>query len=139
MRKTLIAAGLLAAVGALAGMANLARADPGCRPGRSGLAGAELHACLSLAEVRGVNREGGNVLTVRAIPRIGATALDRLGPGRQVWICDSDAVPGWTGIVYAEQAGQDCGVTSPVESPRPYEGTCREGWVASRFLAVIDG
>ena len=106
MRGSWIAAALLAAGFAMAGMVGNAGAQTGIRPVRIGLAGPELDACLSLAEVRGVDREGGNVLTVRAIPRIGATALDRLAPGRQVWVCDGDAMPGWTGIVYAEPPGQ---------------------------------
>ena len=138
-RSWIAAAALLAAGGALAGLAGMASAQTGTRPVRIGLAGPELDACLSLAEVRGVDREHGNALTVRAIPRIGATPLDRLAPGRQVWVCDSDAMPGWTGIVYAEQPGQECAVAAPVASPQSYAGPCRTGWVASRYLAVIAG
>lgn len=140
MRGSWIAASGALAVGvAMAGLAGNAGAQPGIRPVRIGLAGPALDACLSLAEVRGVNRETGNVLIVRAIPRIGAIPLDRLAPGRQVWICDGDAMPGWTGIVYAERPGQDCGVAAPVASPQSYAGPCRTGWVASRYLAVIAG
>jgi hypothetical protein len=138
-RSWIAAAALLAVSGALTGMAGQAGAQTGVRPVRIGLAGPGLDACLSLAEVRGVDRENGNVLTVRATPRIGATPLDRLAPGRQVWVCDGDAMPGWTGIVYAEQPGQDCGVAAPVASPQSDRGPCREGWVASRYLAVIAG
>ena len=120
-------------------LATAADAQQGRRPVRVGLAGNDLDACLSLAEVRGLDRNGDNVLSVRARPSRVAPALDRLGPGRQVWVCDADAVPGWTGIVYAERPDQDCEVGSPVASIRPYAGPCRQGWVASRYLAVIAG
>ena len=105
----------------------------------AGLAGSDLDACLSVAEVRGLDRNGDTFLSVRARPSRVAQALDRLGPGRQVWVCDADAVPGWTGIVYAAEPGQECNVGSPVATIRPYQGACRQGWVASRYLVVIAG
>ncbi|HTU13004.1 MAG TPA: hypothetical protein VMG08_19095 [Allosphingosinicella sp.] len=136
MRIGRIAAASLLLAGALpAG----AQPGQGVRPVRVGLAGPDMDACLSLAEVRGLDRNGDNVLTVRARTSRVAPALDRLGPGRQVWVCDGDAVPGWTGIVYAAEPGQDCNVGSPVPSIRPYAGACRQGWVASRYLTVIAG
>ena len=82
---------------------------------------------------------GDNYLAVRARPSRVAPELDRLTTGRQVWICDRDAVPGWTGIVYAAEPEQECNVGSPVPSPRAYGGPCRQGWVASRYLNVIAG
>lgn len=130
-----VAAGLLAA-GIAAGAA---QAQPGQRPVRVGLAGDDLDACLSLAEVRGLDRNGDNFLAVRATPTRAGRVLDRLGPNRQVWVCDRDAVPGWTGIVYADRPGVDCNVGSPVASIRPYRGPCRQGWVSSRYLVVIAG
>ncbi|HYD14480.1 MAG TPA: hypothetical protein VEC11_16660 [Allosphingosinicella sp.] len=131
------AAGAAAALAA----ATVAVAQPGqgIRPVRVGLAGNDLDACLSLAEVRGLDRNGDNFLSVRARPSRVAPALDRLGPGRQVWVCDGDAVPGWTGIVYAAEPDQECNVGSPVATIRPYAGPCRQGWVASRYLTVIAG
>lgn len=124
---------------ALLAAGSVALAQPGQRPVRIGLSGADMDACLSLAEVRGLAREGDNFLSVRARPSRVAPALDRLGSGRQVWICDSDAVPGWTGIVYAAEPGQECNVGSPVPAPRAYGGPCRHGWVAARYLVVIAG
>jgi hypothetical protein len=133
--RLIVAAGLAG----LAALATTAGAQQGQRPVRVGLAGSDMDACLSLAEVRGLDRNGDNFLSVRARPSRVAPALDRLGPGRQVWVCDSDAVPGWTGIVYAERPDQACNVGSPVASIRPYSGPCRQGWVVSRFLVVIAG
>lgn len=136
MKTTWIAVAALA--GALA-TAALAQPGQGQRPVRIGLSGADMDACLSLADVRGLDRNGDNFLSVRTRPSRVAPALDRLTTGRQVWICDGDAVPGWTGIVYAERPGQDCNVGSPVPAPRAYGGPCRQGWVASRYLNVIAG
>lgn len=120
-------------------MAAAAQPGQGQRPVRIGLSGADMDACLSVAEVHGLDRNGDNFLTVRTRPSRVAPALDRLGPGRQVWVCDGDGVPGWTGIVYAADPGQDCNVGSPVSSPRAYAGPCRQGWVAARYLIVIAG
>src|SRR5688572_21145707 len=78
-----------------------AQPGQGQRPVRIGLSGPDMDACGGVAEVRGLAREGDNFLSVRARPSRVAPALDRLGTGRQVWICDEDAVTGWTGIVYA--------------------------------------
>jgi len=128
---------MLAAVSAGVALATAAAAQPGQRPVRVGLSGPDMDACLSVAEVRGLDRNGDNFLTVRTMPSRVARALDRLGTGRQVWVCDGDAVTGWTGIVYADRPGQECNVGSPVPTPRPYAGQCRQGWVASRYLVVI--
>ena len=136
MRMRWIAAAGLAA---LVASATAAQPGQGIRPVRVGLSGADMDACLSLAEVRGLDRNGDNFLSVRARPSRVAPALDRLGPRRQVWICDGDAVPGWAGIVYAAEPGQDCNVGSPVPAPRAYRGPCRQGWVAARYLGVIAG
>lgn len=128
------------AAAALAGaVATAAVAQQGLRPVRIGMAGNDLDACLSVAEVRGLDRNGDNTLSVRARPSRVAPAMDRLGPGRQVWVCDGDAVPGWTGIVYAERPDQECNVGAPVATIRPYAGPCRQGWVAARYLVVIAG
>jgi hypothetical protein len=136
MRMSWIAAAGLAA---LLASATAAQPGQGIRPVRVGLSGADMDACLSLAEVRGLDRNGDNFLSVRARPSRVAPALDRLGPRRQVWICDGDAVPGWAGIVYAAEPGQECNVGSPVPAPRAYRGPCRQGWVAARYLTVIAG
>ena len=136
MRMIWIAAAL---AGAVATAAAAAQPGQGRRPVRIGMAGHDLDACLSVAEVRGLDRNGDNILSVRARPSRVAPAMDRLGPGRQVWVCDGDAVPGWTGIVYAATPDQECNVGAPVATIRPYAGPCRQGWVAARHLVVIAG
>lgn len=128
---------ILAVLSAGALAAGAALAQPGHRPVRVGLAGADLDACLSLAEVQGLDPNGDNFLTVRAAPVREARSLDRLGPGQQVWVCEEAS--GWSGIVYATRRNGDCHVGSPVPRPRPYAGPCRQGWVASRYLVTIAG
>jgi hypothetical protein len=107
---------------------------------RIGLAGHDLDACLSVGQVSGLDPQGDNFLAVRAAPRPGAPERDRLGPGREIWICDDAGV--WLGVVYggnpAEGPG-DCGVGTPSATVRPYPGPCRWGWVGSRFVTVIAG
>jgi hypothetical protein len=115
-------------------------AQPTERIPRIGLAGDDLDACLSVGQVTGLNPRGENFLAVRAEPKAGAREKDRLGPGRWLWLCDEDGE--WIGVVYSDDPHEepgDCGVGSPVESVRPYDGECRYGWVHSRYVTVIAG
>jgi hypothetical protein len=115
-------------------------AQQGERTPRIGLAGDDLDACLSVGQVIGLNPRGDNFLAVRAEPRAGAAEKDRLGPGREIWICDEAGE--WLGVVYGGDPAQgpgDCGVGTPAASVRPYSGPCRWGWVHSRYVTVIAG
>ena len=127
------AAGLIG----LAALAGTAVAQPGARPVRYGLNGPELDACTPYSEIRGLNPRGDNFVSVRAGPSVRARELDRLGPGRRVWICEE--VSGWAGIVYGPRGSTGCNVESPVRRPQPYRGPCRSGWVASRYVTPIAG
>jgi hypothetical protein len=117
-----------------------ASAATGERAPRVGLAGDDLDACLSVGQVTGLNPRGDNFLSVRAEPRAGAAEKDRLGPGREVWLCDEAGE--WLGVVYdgdpADGPGE-CGVGTPVAIAQPYSGPCRSGWVHSRYVTVIAG
>jgi hypothetical protein len=124
----------------LSGAASVSRANPVDRVPRIGLAGADLDACLSVGQVTGLNPRGDNYLTVRAEPRPGAPEKDRLGPGREIWLCDEAG--DWLGVVYGSDPGDgpgECGVGTPSASVRPYAGPCRWGWVHSRYITVIAG
>ena len=133
MRMTWIAAAGLVAI------ATTASAQPGSRPVRVGLGGADFDGCQVYAEVSGLNPRGDNFLSVRAAPSVRAAELDRLGPGRRIWMCEIETVPGWTGIVYGPRGSTGCAVESPVPRPRPYRGPCRSGWVSNRFIRAIAG
>ena len=133
--KTIAMTGLFGA--ALALGATAASAQPGNRPVCYGLNGPELDACTPYSEIRGLNPRGDNFASVRAGPSARARELDRLGPGRKVWICEE--ISGWAGIVYGPRASTTCNVESPVRRARAYPGPCRAGWVASRYVTPIAG
>ena len=61
-----------------------------------------------------------------------------LAPGTQVFVCDGSEDGAWSGVVLPD-GDESCGVTSPVESPRPYGGPCRSGWVKSLDIEVVAG
>jgi hypothetical protein len=129
------------ATAGLAGMITLATAamaQPGTRPVRVGTGGSDLSVC-AYGEVRGLNPRGDNFLSVRVAPRANAREIDRLREGRRVWLCDGKSVPGWTGIVYATRRGQECHVGIPARRPRHYGGSCRQGWVSSRYVTATAG
>jgi hypothetical protein len=125
---------------ALAGSGTASVAQEGERVPSIGLAGDDLDACLSVGQVTNLNPRGDNYLTVRAEPSARARAKDRLGPGRWIWLCDEAGE--WLGVVYSrdpkEEPG-DCGVGTPVDRVRPYDGPCRWGWVHSRYVEVVAG
>ena len=107
---------------------------------RIGLAGHALDSCLSVGQVTGLNPQGDNFLAVRALPSANAAEKDRLGPGRWLWLCDEAGE--WLGVVYSSDPSEkpgDCGVGTPADRVRPYDGPCRWGWVHSRYVEVVAG
>ena len=122
---------------ALALAATAAVAQSGERPVRYGLNGPELDGCTPYSEISGLNPRGDNFVSVRAAPTTAGRELDRLGPGRRVWICEEAG--GWAGIVYGPRGSVDCNVESPIPRARPYRGPCRSGWVSSRYVTPIAG
>lgn len=112
-------------------------ADP--RPVQVGLDGPNFDACGSYGEIRGLNPDGDNFLSVRAAPTTQADELDRLTTGTGVSLCETSG--NWIGIVYdqAGVAGVDCETGSPVPDVRDYDGPCRSGWVSQRFVELIAG
>ncbi len=111
--------------------------DP--RPVRIGFDGPEMDACGGYGEIKELNPDGDNFLTVRAAPTTDADELDRLTSGTGISICET--ADGWIGIVYegSGAAGTGCGVGSPVPRMREYDGVCRSGWVNQRFVELIAG
>jgi hypothetical protein len=130
---------MIAGLGALLASTAAASAQPGGggRPVRIGLNGPELDGCTPYSQITGLNPRGDNYVSVRAGPSAGTRELDRLGPGRRVWICDE--MPGWAGIVYGPYGSTRCNVERPVPRVRPYRGPCRSGWVSSRYITPIAG
>jgi len=96
----------------------------------------ELDACSGIAVVAGLRH---SLLVVRAGPGTEQRKIDSLANGQEVFICDSAQQTPWVGVVYSKVQGIECGVTSPISSPRAYAGPCRLGWVSSRWVKVIAG
>lgn len=95
-----------------------------------------MDACGGYGEVFNLNPDGDNFLAVRDRPSSSGQELDRLGPGMGVSMCLEEGE--WVGIVYSK-SGQNCGVGSPVLSPRAYSGPCRSGWVFGKYVKLIAG
>jgi hypothetical protein len=133
---------------------------PLARPVTIGEDGPRLDACGALGVVRRVGAEG---LALRAAPFGDAKVLVDLPDGARLHICTRSIDQKWLGVVVAQDvdaaeapaldndaAGTDnaaaqaapvidCGVSSPVESRRPYRGPCRSGWVSSAYVALVAG
>jgi len=101
----------------------------------------DLGACSTIARVSA--REAGDSysLAVWAAPDRAAPQLDALGPGTEVYMCDSAGGGGWIGIVYPATDGAlaACGVAAPIARRGNYAGPCRSGWVAGQSLVPLAG
>lgn len=136
-RTALFACALLAAAIPVAAQA------PAVRPVMVG-GEPELDACPSVGAIIPLRKGGDGFVAVRTAPSVKARMLDKLKPGRELLLCEDSADGQWVGVVYPEPWGgpivTDCRVSSPVAGkPRPYDGPCRSGWVARRFITVIAG
>ena len=104
---------------------------------------ADRDACDTWATVAPLNPKGDGYLTVRFGPTVKATEMDRLKSGHPVMICNDSKDGKWAGVVYpADHAGDlaDCGLSSPDARPsHPYDGPCKSGWVARRYLWLSAG
>jgi hypothetical protein len=96
--------------------------------------GSEMDACPSVGAVRGLDPNGDNFLSVRVRPTTAGTELVRLHEGDRFFMCDEQG--SWIGIVWGEGT---CGVTTPIEVRRSYNGGCRAGWVHRSFVEPIAG
>lgn len=113
---------------------NTATINPGREPVRIGEGGAGFDAC------GGVGRALRPV-PVQAAPFSEAGESDRLAADAQLFVCTRSIDQDWLGVVYTPpgQPELDCGVSSPVERRRGYDGPCRSGWVASNAVRLIAG
>lgn len=118
---------------------------PLAQPVTIGEDGPRLDACGAVGQVIRTGQEG---LALRAAPFADAREVARLTEGTRVHVCTRSHDQKWLGVVVAptlsESAdtgaqAEDCGVTSPVESRRPYAGPCASGWIASAFVRLIAG
>lgn len=111
------------------------------QPVMVGLNGSNLDACGSNARVVGLSAEGDNFLAVKSAPRLDARRIDKLGPAFELYVCERSKDGKWLGVVYEPdgETSANCGVTSPVSTPRPYSGRCQSGWVYSKYVEIYAG
>lgn len=102
-----------------------------------GFDGPRFDACAGYGRVTNLNADTDRSLSVRAAPSGGAEEVDRIDNGQGVSMCQQ--VGNWIGIVYTTGSeGRDrCGTGSPVPSLRPYEGSCKSGWINENFVELI--
>lgn len=138
MNRTVLAAALTLAL--------VVPAEAKAPPARPVMVGGEPErdACPSLGAIIPLRKGGDGFVAVRAAPSVKARMLDKLKSGRELLLCEDSADGQWVGVVYPEPMGgpsvTDCGVSSPVAGKRrAYDGPCRSGWVARRFVTVIAG
>lgn len=109
-------------------------------PVRIGELGANFAACNAQGQVHERAAADGPV-PVRAAPFDQAHETGRLTRGSRFFICSRSLDQRWMGVVYAPggRADRACGVSSPVNGRRDYDGPCESGWVASAQVRMISG
>jgi hypothetical protein len=108
-------------------------------PVRIGELGPNFAACGGAGTTR--NLAAGAVLPVRAAPFDSAEEIGGIAAGSRFYVCARSHDQRWMGVVYDEGGAlaEQCGVSAPVTTRRPYEGPCRSGWVASAFVKLVAG
>jgi hypothetical protein len=92
----------------------------------------ELDACLSIGALAAP-------AALRSAPDPAAGTSAQLLAGQTVHLCGASADGAWESIVVPPRAGQDCGVSAAVATPRPYAGPCKAGWVPAGDVEVLAG
>jgi hypothetical protein len=98
-----------------------------------------LDACSALGMVSGLKSRQDSFLAVRAGPDKRFAMIDRLKAGQKVFICRTSEDGKWYGVVYSRNSAEDCGVTSPINPARPYNGKCKSGWVNAHWIKLLAG
>lgn len=103
---------------------------------------AHADSCTSTGTINRQRTGGDGTVPVRAAPGTAARRLDRLKPGRPLWLCRSSEDGRWIGVVYpeTEDGMSDCGISENAhDKPVPYAGPCKSGWVARRSIELSAG
>lgn len=99
----------------------------------------ELDACQTLGHVDNLNSGPKGFLAVKDAPDLKAGRIDKLYNKQVVWICSESKDGKWYGIVYTKDAKQDCGTNKSMEARKPYDGPCKSGWVAPKWVVQDAG
>ena len=95
---------------------------------------AELDACPSLAEIT-----TKKPVALFAKPAVGAKTITLLKPKQAVYLCDGSKTAPWVGVVVPDNDKTDCGVSSNIVKPKPYQGPCKSGWIKQSEFEVTAG
>lgn len=108
-------------------------------PVKVGELGPNFDACAAAGTTR--HLAAGQSLPVREAPFASARETGSIASGRRFFVCSRSHDQKWLGVVYEEGGAlaDACGVSSPVERRRDYDGPCRSGWVASAFVRTVAG
>jgi hypothetical protein len=111
----------------------------GTRAVQIGEGGPGFAACATVARVVNISATGETYLPLRAAPFLEAGEVLRLPNDARLLVCTRSIDQRWQGVVVppANAPETDCGVGTPVASPRAYGGPCISGWVASAFVRAV--
>lgn len=98
--------------------------------------GPDTDACGTVAQVSGLDPKGANLLSVRSGPGVQHRRVDLLPTGQMLWVCGGQ--DRWLAVVYS-RTDEDCGISTPIDPPRAYEGPCRRGWVFDAYVTLVGG
>ena len=94
----------------------------------------DLDACGAVGAIQGINRNGDGFVAVRSGPGSEHKMIDKFyHNGDMVSMCDSKGK--WIGVVY----GKNCGVGTPILRRKPYDGSCKSGWVYGKYVRLVAG
>lgn len=98
-----------------------------------------MDVCPSLARVVNLSKGPDGFLAVKNAPNLKAVRVDKIYNGQNVFICQESADGKWYGIVYSNVQKLECGVTSPIEKKKEYDGPCKSGWVSKKYIKIFAG
>jgi hypothetical protein len=98
-----------------------------------------LDACASFGHVANLSKTSDGFLAVKDSPNIKTKRIDKIFNDQKVWICSESKDGKWFGIVYSTDSQIDCKVTENIKVKKPYNGPCKSGWVASKWVTIDAG
>ena len=95
----------------------------------------DLDACGGTGVIQGISSRGDGFLAVRSGPGTKYKMIDKFYRNRKkVSMCDDKGK--WVGIIY----GKDCGEAyDNIAKRKPYEGSCKSGWIFEKYIKLIAG
>lgn len=102
--------------------------------------GPQADGCGGIGRIFALGPSDKARLAVLERPDEYARKKDELSARTLIWLCDVDESGDFQGIVYPSgdfQELEDCRVSTSVDTPQPYAGPCRSGWVVARNIQLV--